>query len=190
MLNTNKVPINYVDTRIGIFKQKFQCKLRYIDTLSEAEIRMCGVPTTYSEELDEALLNQPITQWLTINEMLELYRKGITIAVSDYDDTKKIYDNIQAHLLAWRDDIVSSHTTRHVPFTDLIDLDRFAAVVYKKAKFVFDIEKVDDTFVRGLDNVFGIASLFSNPEDLPEIKNGKRVIKDRFSLEELFINSR
>lgn len=176
------------DTREGIFKEKFLCLLRYIDTLSEAEIRRSGVPTTYVEELDEAHLNHPVRQYLTIDDMIELYRRGITIRVVNYEDTEKIYDNIQEHLLAWKRDIERSHSTNHVPVEDLIDLDRFANVVYKKAKFVFDQAEVQDYFVKGIDNVFALSALFAAEEDTPKRIGGEIKYPERVSLEELFLN--
>lgn len=176
-----------VDTRIGIWEKIFKCGIRYIDLMREEEIRLLGLPTTGDPTLDRSMMHNVQDTWLTINEMIEYYRRGIEIRIRNYDDTKRIYDYIQAHLKAWQRDILNSHTTRHAPLDDLIDLDRFANLVYDKAKYLFNANATQSEFIEGLERSLNFVSLFNIPQETPSRDTeGKDPYPKRESFEKLF----
>ncbi len=113
---------------------------RFLIDIESAKAR--GVPTTGDEDVDNVMLNQMTRTYKTINELFELWRLGADIEVINYDDTKKMYDAIQAHLRAWLSYLTKGVYLSTCPFEDLLELDQFASVVYDKSKYVFTREVV------------------------------------------------
>lgn len=122
----------------GIFESLFLCTIPQAYLRSEQDIRERGVYTSGDPEVDKAVGAMPARTYMTINDMFEHWRNGVNIGVVKYDDTKKIYDNIEAHLGRWLSIMQQGLHLHTCPFDDLIALDKFANVVYDKAKFVFD----------------------------------------------------
>lgn len=147
-------PTPVEDTRIGIFKKRFRVRVPYIETLSVEEIRMHGMPCSGIDKLDQAVAKDLVDRYYTIAEMVEFMRRGVTLRIPKYDDTKKIYEYIQAHLLAWKEELLTQHNASYAPLEDLIDLDKFAVLVYSKAKYVFKSHNAGDFVARSLASLF------------------------------------
>lgn len=120
----------------------------------EETIRNRGIPTTGDATLDKEMYGRYVTVYKTINKIFELFRSGVSVKVVNYDDTEKIYNAIQRHLVAWVNFIQNGLYLHNAPFEDLLELDRFASVVYDKAKFVFKEENLK--IINGAANNLGI----------------------------------
>lgn len=136
------------DTSYFIFKKLFMCKIKNIDSMSIDYIRIFGSPTSGDTTSDYGTTNELITRMLTINQMVEYYKQGITIHVVNYNDTKEIYDRISDHLNAWKTKLNTSFHVREAPIDDLVLLDKFASVVYQHAVRLMDTKYVDSILSR------------------------------------------
>lgn len=128
----------------GLFDEYFKVKYAYLQSRSIEDIRKYGYRVSGVEEIDRQLDKQEVTTELTINQMFEKYRAGVTITVLNYKDTKRIYEIIHAHLTAAAEYLHSGVNTGGVPIEDLIELDIFAGVVYKEARYVFNLKARED----------------------------------------------
>lgn len=153
---SNWVPPAQRDTAWWIFNELFHCRVQRIQTLSLDEMKEYGTPTSGLPEFDEQMRNERIDRMLTISQMMEYYEQGVTVGVVADKDTKRIYDFITDHLLAWRHHLQTELNTRitsAAPLEDLVKLDQFANVVYKHAKYHFTQEYVDSLLGRKIDAI-------------------------------------
>jgi hypothetical protein len=127
------VPEHLRDTRYYLFQQLWRCKVPLLAMKTSAELERFGMPTVGDREYDMSVANETQIRMLTVNQMMEAFNRGVRIQICDHTDVEKIYMHIQAHLTAWRDAIHFSYNAR-APTQDLIDLDRFADVVFGKAR--------------------------------------------------------
>lgn len=183
-----------VDTREGIFKKKFHVRLPYIETLSIDEIRTHGMPYSGIDELDQSVARDLVDRYYTIDEMIDFMRRGVTLRIPRYENTKRIYEYIQAHLEAWKEELLTQHNAAYAPLEDLIDLDKFAVIVYSKAKYVFKSHNAGDFMSRSLASLF--EGELSASLDLFDPDSGDTVETDplddglgkHISLESLFLS--
>lgn len=122
------------DTALPIFKRLFLVRTPNLASLDEDYIRRYGVPVTGIEDIDRQWADELVWRYLTINDMIEYYRKGVDIYVQDRKDTKIIYDLIYAHLESFSEFIGHSINATNVPMDDLEDLAAFASLIYPYAK--------------------------------------------------------
>ena len=108
------------DTAWPIWHKLFMCRVRMIDTLSADYIKHFGMPATGIAEYDTEIPKEAVIRMLTINQMVEFYKKGVNVSVVNLKDTKIIYDFITDHLLAWKDKLNNSFGNRGAPLDDLI----------------------------------------------------------------------
>lgn len=144
----------------GLFDEYFKVRYPYLQSRSVSDLRRHGYRISGVEEIDRHLDKQEITTELTINQMFEKYRAGVSITVLDYKDTKRIYEIIHAHLTAAAEYLHSGVNTGGVPIEDLIELDIFAGVVFKEARYVFNLKAREDVLSKNFINVQSIN--FSN----------------------------
>ena len=190
------IPENQRDTAWWIWNKKFMCRVPYLQTMSADYIRHFGVMASGDEMRDRALSSEMVTTMLTIQQMIEYFEKGVTVGVVKYDDTKKIYEYISDHLTAWRQQLEYGLNVRDAPLDDLILMDRFASVVYRHARHLFDEKFVEGILARSL-----MGSMRLNRTTLikrlePEVQATKESddphahLADRNSLTDLFASHR
>lgn len=124
-----------------LWDQYFLVRYNYSKSRSAEDIRRYGTRISGIPELDKDLPRETISTEINIDTMFELHRKGVTIYVTNYDDTEKIYRIIHDHLIAWADYMANGVNVGGAPLKDLVELDMFANVVYDKAKSVFNREE-------------------------------------------------
>lgn len=141
------------DHRYGVFFEKYKIKVPLINTLTVEEIREFGMPSSGMKEFDTGAENELVDRYVTINEMLIMHLNGIDVLVDPYEKTKDIYEAISDYLGFWLKHIRQTYSTNHVPLEDLQDLDKFANVVYDKAKYQFTTAIVDDAMMQAINDV-------------------------------------
>lgn len=125
-----------------IFDIKFECVVRYIDSLSENDIKNFGVFDTGIDEANDSNNTQRIKVLFSIAQMADHRAKGFFLAIAHPVDAVKIYEFTQNHLQVW-----ANHISRgglngiKAPFDDLQKLDMFCSEIYEQAKF-FDVQVV------------------------------------------------
>lgn len=125
-----------------IWDERFLVRVPYIDTCSDEYIKIFGTPSSGDAAVDKYTINELATICISINEMLDYHKRGVTIRVVQYTDIKLIYDIISAHLTRWANNLKHGLNIGGAPLEDLIDLDRFANVIYQHAKYHFTEETV------------------------------------------------
>lgn len=157
MVGNGGVPIP--DQRAGIFHHKFFCRVRTADIRTINEIHKHGTPISGYAPMDDAMADEWVDRLWSIARMATHWGNGYRVRIPRYADTKLIYDNVQAHLLSWRQRVISRYNPGTCPVDDLLLLDKFANEVYDKAKYFF-VSKSQDAFAEML----GRAQGFSNQD--------------------------
>ncbi len=144
----------------GLFDEYFKVRYPYLQSRSIDDLRKYGYRVSGVEELDRNLDKQEITTELTINQMFEKYRAGVSISVINFKDTKRIYEIIHAHLTAAAEYLHGGVNVGKIPIEDLIELDIFAGVVYREARYVFNVKAREDVLSK---NFMGVQTInFAN----------------------------
>lgn len=136
------------DTAYYIFHELFLCRVPLIQLRSIEEIREYGMPSAWDPIIDRQIANEPQVVMLSIARMAELVDQGATVGVVRPEDTKRIYDRVTDHLIAWKHHITSKLNVGKAPIEDLLKLDRFANKVYEHAKFHMNEEFLESQFGR------------------------------------------
>lgn len=122
--------------RLGapIWDNIYMVFVKYEDTLSAESIRQHGMPTVGDPDIDQQMRSQRVSVAITINDMVEYYRRGVIVTLQHNENAEAIYNVINNYLLAWKDQIEKGINIGDAPFDDLTLLDQFAAVVYPHAR--------------------------------------------------------
>jgi len=148
------IPPEERDTRYPIWYKRYKCRVKYIESLGIDKLREQGMPTIFDSGYDQVVANELVTRMLTINEMVEYYKNNVVIYVVNYNDTKVIYDEIMAHLNAWKHYLDTNlMADADAPIEDLILLDKFANIVYKHATYLFTDDYLNSDFIKLLRGV-------------------------------------
>lgn len=162
------------DTSKNLWDLKFLCRFPELQSRSIEHIKFFGTPTTNDPAIDRELSQQWITSYISINDMVEHFKAGVPVKVVSYEDVKKIYEYISQHLHAWKSQISVGINIGDAPLDDLVDLDRFANVVYDHAKYQFTREMADSILAKSISSVVKINKTnFFKPE--VNIKNDDNI---------------
>lgn len=142
----------------------YKVRLPYLRSRTEAEMRLYGTTLSGVKAIDNDIINQDMTTWISISDMLEYYKKGVEIKITAVVDTKSIYDTISEYINYWKVKLERGVNLGSAPIEDLIALDEFANLVYDHAKYQFTREVAQSFMARQLtSNQFVNASnLFNN----------------------------
>ncbi len=138
MRHTPSTKNGKMPTGNDLWDQYFPVRYNYAMSRSPEDIRRFGTRISGLNELDKDLHREMISTEINIDAMFELYRKGVAVYVTNYNDTEKIYRIIHNHLIAWAEYMSTGIHTGAAPLKDLVELDIFAGIVYDKAKSVFN----------------------------------------------------
>ena len=189
------------DTTVGIFENRFRVRIPYIHSIPVETMRATGVRLSGHADVDNDIKNQIVTVYLTIDQMVEHYRNGVTIFVPDENDIRKIYELIEAHIYAWKAQLRNGVNIGDAPLEDLISMDQFANSVYKHAKYLLSKDEVDSFFANALGrvqtvnpvNLFNQSSLANflkgetvTGKEREDIPTEDTVVEERDSLSEFF----
>lgn len=139
-----------MDTIREIFDIRYLVSYKLIDYLTVEDIKTFGMVTTGNKDIDRMQAEQWITTMLPISEIAQMYSNGVRLKVVNYDDTKKMYEAITAHISAWKDRIRFMVHDAQAPIEDLAKLDKLAVAVYEHAKYQFTEEIVSNLFVEAM----------------------------------------
>ncbi len=154
------------DTTIGIWDIRYHVTYNFLNSRSINDVKARGVRVTGIKRFDNEVKHEVVRAWLSINEMLGLYKRGIDVGIINRSDVVKIYEAVQDHLY---EAISSTKQSINVPvkiLEDLVDLDKFARSIYEHAKFDFSQKPEVSDFLRAVNsknaNVFN-NRLFMHP---------------------------
>jgi hypothetical protein len=126
-------PLSIAELGKPIWDNVYMVRVRYIDTLSIEMIKIRGVPTVADSGLDKDMHNQPITCCITINDMVEYFKRGVRVTLCHNPDSMLIYNIVNEYLLAWQHELDTGLNVATAPHEDLLLLDRFAQALYPQA---------------------------------------------------------
>lgn len=130
----------------------YGCYVPYGATVSEQEMSEFGLRATGVEELDERLADMPVKVYITINDMVELYKAYYPITVASVAEAKMVYESITNYTAKWKAYLSTYSLNRSkLPVDDLILLEEFA--YYLRGHAVVDQTNVK--IHRGLTSVLG-----------------------------------
>lgn len=135
--------VEYKDTTKLIWEKLFLVSIPEIYATSETFVRMYGTPITLDRGIDAALSNQWFTRYMTIDNMVDLWKEGAHIKILSEDDIKEIYDLLSLHLEGWKSQLERGINIGAAPIQDLIAMDEFATATYKFARHHLTQEIVD-----------------------------------------------
>jgi hypothetical protein len=139
-----------VDTAAPLWDRKFRCSVSRNLTTSDYYIETFGFVGTGNPEVDKGLKDEIIDTYVNINTLVGYFRDSIPFRLHRYDDTKIIYELIQAHLDAWKQRLDRAVNISDAPIDDLIALDQLASKVYDKAKYYMTPQEAGGAFSRFL----------------------------------------
>ena len=168
LVKTNYTPVTGND----IWDRYFMVKMLYLHSRSVEQIREYGVRISGVPEIDRDLDKQEIVTQANINMMFEKHRMGVTVRVVNYNDTAVIYKIIHSHLIAWVEYLSSGINVDDAPLKDLIELDAFAATVYKHAKCVFGSEERVSAISTNFRNIqaFNFHNILKRSQEVEEVR--------------------
>lgn len=126
-----------------MYEEYFWVKYSYLHSRSTDQIRLHGIRQSEDDRFRKVPENETVTTQLNIAQLFDLHRKGVTVRLTNYNDSAKIYEIIQSHLKHAREYIATAvHMADEEFIRELIELDAFASVVYEKAVNVFSDEDI------------------------------------------------
>lgn len=123
---------------VAIFEKTYSVIIRTADTVSIEEQRAIGKLRTGDKRIDEALEKEMSTISMTINDMVEYYKEGISFYLANEEDAKAIYEAVQAHTSEWRSALRFAYNMGDAPIEDLIMMENFTSSIYQLAKFSYE----------------------------------------------------
>lgn len=141
-----------------IFKYKFRALYPQQASRSAEDIKYYGTPTVGDEAIDRAMANQWVDTYLTISQMVDFYKRGISVKIYDKADTASIYECISYHLNTWKNHLSSGINKKSAPLEDLRALDEFSNMVYEHAKWQFTQEIIESITVSSMRQAAGLGT--------------------------------
>ena len=178
------------DTTKAIWENLYLVRMPSLDATSVDFLKAHGTYITGNKRIDQANVNSWLTTYINIAKMVELHKEGVTISVLNPGDTKRIYDSIEAHLLAWRSELEYGVNIGNAPVQDLMDMDRFANTVYHHAKYHITPEFIDSLFARRIQDRFKATPSKMLKPLLPDTPNDNTQMPDRSTQLSDFLKSR
>lgn len=159
-------PSHGIDTTVALWEYYYRVRVPYMQSRTIEDIREKGTVVSGIAAYDADISNQMVTMYLTVDNMVEYYRHMVPLRVIESKDTKKIYEDVSAHLEAWKYQLDNAINIGDAPIEDLILLDRFAQTVYGHAKFEFRSENANSVFAQYLDRIslLNSSNFFTAPE--------------------------
>ena len=135
------LPPHKRDTRYDLWYPRYKVRVANIQARSIEDIIENGSYISGEEDFDHMAAWTRELRMINIVRMATLWNQKANIYLSDVKDSKKIYDAISKHLIAWRIFLTGSYNTViKPPVDDLLLLDQFASMIYEHAKWHFDDE--------------------------------------------------
>lgn len=147
-----------IGTNLKQAKQKFEeylfkVSVPYIYTLSEEDILLYGVYQSNNKQIDKDSHKQMTNVYIPVKTILEHFKNGATIRLTNSNDIKDIYSTIQEYLEAWRNMLSRGVNLSEAPSDDLLELDRLAEEIFSRAKYYFGDNEVESVLTMHLNSL-------------------------------------
>lgn len=163
-----------------VTRHKFMCSIPELQSRSVNHIKVFGTPTTGDRAIDSELAKQWLTTFLSIKDMVDYHKQGISIRIKSKNDVVTMYDFISRYLQAWKNYLNEGLNIGGSPIDDLVAMDRFANEVYEHAKYQFTKEIADSILAKHLTSTvrFNKSNFFRQNTKANNSINGEIITKD------------
>lgn len=124
-------------------------------------------------KIDEVQMRQPVPIWITIDDMVEYFRHGVAMRLSDVNKAVDIFDALMDHVGVWRRVVETELNIDDAPLDDLITMEEFAVGVFELAKYrILDSEGKQNVIKRiaeaqGLGSMRMLPTIISDKKSKP-----------------------
>lgn len=140
-----------------------------------------GMPIIKDKNEMAEHLSEPVRCKKTVNEMIELYKRGCQITFVKPEDTVKVYEWLNEHLLDVRTRVGNTMQTNKIPLDDLMVMDEFARIIHTTARRYSTSDLTDAKINRSLDDLMASRGLLKDGTHKPETQRSKREFKNHVS---------
>lgn len=133
-----------------IWERLFGIQIQFKDTIPLDQVSSRGIPTVGDSSIDKAVLNDWVYKYITINDMVEYHRNGISFMITNHKETGDIYKIIHEYLLAWKERVENGLNIGNAPLEDLIALDAFATSIYPHACEYLQVDLTESSLMNWL----------------------------------------
>ncbi len=127
------------DTRYGLWYKMYKIRVANIQARSVEDVIENGFYTSGEEDFDHMANWHREVRMVNVVRMATLWIHKANVFLVNEADSKAIYEDISAHLTAWRLHLTGSYNqAENAPVEDLLHLDQFASQIYEHAKWHFD----------------------------------------------------
>lgn len=154
-----------LNTTDHIFDYHYKVRVPTLMSRSIEDIQASGVVLSGIPEFDKGIETELSTKWMTIDSMVEHFKRGCPVYITRYEDTKRIYEVIHLHLQTWAEHMNRGVNVGDAPLDDLIQLDNFASSVFEYAKYQYRNSFLEDPIIENIMKVnkYNFHNFFSNP---------------------------
>lgn len=133
----SELPIN------RMYDEYFWVRYNFLYSRTKEDLQYKGIRHSTYEEFNKTIDKDEIQTQINISQMFDLFQRGVTVKLMNYNDTATIYEIVHTHLKHCREYIMTAiHSADEEFVKELIELDNFASRVYDKAVNVFSDEDV------------------------------------------------
>lgn len=141
-----------VDTTIKLWDVLYEVSVPYFETRDLEDIRKRGIRLSGIKEIDDGVKTEWVKASINIDKMVEYFRQGVDVYISDIKDLEEIYKSVSEHVLSWKGLLERGINIYNAPLDDLILLDSFITKIYPQAKNYFSEENTSDELIESLFN--------------------------------------
>lgn len=136
--------------RLGerIWSEIFGVKIQHKFTLDPEVVREIGVRSSTDPERDKFNMDKYKSVYMNVDDIYELYKRGVEIRFKRNSDLGTMYDIVNAYLEAWADFLTYAVNDKTGPIEDLIGLDDFASTLLRLSD-TFNGIRQQETIKRG-----------------------------------------
>lgn len=116
-----------------IWTNLYGMRVPFVETQSGDMLKRAGMLNSGNRLLNRQMHNEVVAVVITINDMVEYFRRGVTLTFQNSLETREVYDIVNNYILAWREQVHNGINLGEVPTEDLMLLDRFAETLHPVA---------------------------------------------------------
>lgn len=151
----------------------YQVRLPQLALLTEDEIRYQGIPSSGDKSVDRVLTNQLITTFISPVKMVKFHADGYPVRIVRANESKIIYDHIQAHLGHWARSLGKSLNLNNAPLDELLAMNKFAQTLFEGVRDHLTVqEEQTSSFMRYIDG-------FNFTRNRARIQNAGDIARER-----------
>lgn len=129
----------------------FRIQIKSRDIRTREEIEIYGTYISGQKDIDDYAGDEVRTIYISIENMVDYYKRGVTLFIPRQEDTDAIYKLIDEYLIKWKLKIESSFHPEDAPLDELLIYEGFAQSMFGIAKYsISKIKPFSSPFLESL----------------------------------------